>query len=188
MIYEHVIEEFLVENLGLIEEGLTLVERQHSVTGIGRVDLLCRDKLNNLVIVELKLSAGKDSLRQITKYKDPIKNEFGENPRLILGYLRENKGVSYLYEQNRVKLVQIKDPRIPKRVQFKHLSWEERSIIYYFLSKNSYAADYTFTLASQLDMTEKALMKHIEEIRKNTSLNIEENRRRKSFTELRLKL
>lgn len=49
------IEDFLAAgHLDLIEEGLELVDRQHSTDLGGRIDLLCTDGAGTYVVVELK--------------------------------------------------------------------------------------------------------------------------------------
>lgn len=188
MISELVLEEFLIENLNLIEKDLTLIYRQLKIMGEGKIDLLCRDKSGHLVVIELKTYANKDSLGQVISYRTPVIQRFRENPRLILVCLSYSNKVKPLCKEKGVKIVKISDPRIPKPGQFRHLNWKERRIINHFLSRTSIAADYGFTLAAELEMPEEEVIKCIEKIREKTSLNIEENKRDNTFTELRLKL
>lgn len=67
--YEENLESLLIERLEEIEPGLTLVSRQY-VTPVGRLDLLCRDRKGNLVVVELKrFRASTESIiDQVTRY------------------------------------------------------------------------------------------------------------------------
>ncbi len=64
------IESFYVERLGMIEKGLVLVKngRQYS-TPIGRMDLLCKSKNGEFVVIEIKAYETEDSaFGQILRY------------------------------------------------------------------------------------------------------------------------
>jgi len=64
------IETFYVDNLGLLEKGLTIVEagRQYS-TPIGRIDLLCKSQNGEYVVVEIKADEASDAVfGQILRY------------------------------------------------------------------------------------------------------------------------
>ena len=69
-IYEANLESVVIEQLDKIEEGLQLIERQRVCPGIGRIDVLCKDRHGDLVIVELKSFGAKhDSIvDQIGRY------------------------------------------------------------------------------------------------------------------------
>lgn len=75
---EEQVENYLSRNLSLIEEELTLVDRQVRVDG-GRIDILARDKEGTLVILEIKVEEDKDILWQCTHYPIKIKELFKEN-------------------------------------------------------------------------------------------------------------
>lgn len=68
------IEEFYVDRLGLIEEGLELYENeeqdgQQFVTPIGRIDLLCTAPDGTFVVIEIKAEEAGDSVfGQIQRY------------------------------------------------------------------------------------------------------------------------
>ena len=60
-------EDKLEKNLNRIEPGLTLVERQKRVdTGV--IDLFCKDKKGNHVVVELKMKPDTNVIAQLAKY------------------------------------------------------------------------------------------------------------------------
>jgi len=70
------IEDFYVENLSLIEDGLVLFEKDSGdkegrqfPTPIGPIDLLCLDQKGTYVIIEIKVEEAKDSVfGQILRY------------------------------------------------------------------------------------------------------------------------
>jgi len=65
------LQVLLAERCGAIEEGLSLVRREHE-TGIGPVDLLCRDPNGGTVAVEVKRRGEIDGVEQLTRYLDRL--------------------------------------------------------------------------------------------------------------------
>lgn len=63
-ITEKELEDYLINNLNLVEEGMTLVDNQYS-TEFGRIDILAKDKNNKYCIIELKVKD--DDKRLITQ-------------------------------------------------------------------------------------------------------------------------
>jgi RecB family endonuclease NucS len=61
------LQVLLAEHCATIEEGLQLVRREHD-TGIGPVDLLCRDRNGASVAVEIKRRGEIDGVEQLTRY------------------------------------------------------------------------------------------------------------------------
>jgi RecB family endonuclease NucS len=61
------LQVLLAEHCESIEEGLRLVRREHD-TGIGPVDLLCRDVSGLSVAVEIKRRGEIDGVEQLTRY------------------------------------------------------------------------------------------------------------------------
>jgi RecB family endonuclease NucS len=47
-------EHLIASDLDQIEPGLTLIGRQHDAGAAGRIDLLCRAAVGDIVVVELK--------------------------------------------------------------------------------------------------------------------------------------
>lgn len=67
-ISEKILEEFLEKNLTTLEKGLSLVGRQYP-TATGPIDLLCKDKNNDFVVIELKKGRTSDKVvGQILRY------------------------------------------------------------------------------------------------------------------------
>lgn len=54
---ESEIEASIISNPEILEEGVELVGNQYP-TSVGYIDILCRDKNGNFVVVELKRGAG----------------------------------------------------------------------------------------------------------------------------------
>jgi endonuclease len=61
------LQELLADGCEAIEVGLRLVRREHQ-TGIGPVDLLCRDAYGGAVAVEVKRRGEIDGVEQLTRY------------------------------------------------------------------------------------------------------------------------
>ena len=60
-------EDILEKNLNRVESGLSLIERQKRVN-TGVIDLFCKDKKGNYVIVELKKKPDTKVITQLAKY------------------------------------------------------------------------------------------------------------------------
>jgi hypothetical protein len=71
---EDQLRDFLASNLGLIEQGLKLVDKNYPVTTLqgadGALDILARDKHDSFVIIEVKRSesAARQALHELSKY------------------------------------------------------------------------------------------------------------------------
>ena len=75
-IAERNLEDFVVQQLDVVEAGLRLIERQKS-TPAGRLDLLCQDARGNYVVVELKKTRGTDQVvGQLLRYMGWAKGEY----------------------------------------------------------------------------------------------------------------
>ena len=73
---EENLEEFVIQSLDEIEPGLSLLERQLS-TPAGRLDLLCKDREGQYVVVELKRAQGTDQVvGQILRYMGWVKDHY----------------------------------------------------------------------------------------------------------------
>lgn len=81
---ERDLEDQIVSHLDALEPGLTLVSRQETI-GIGRLDLLARDRDGQTVIIELKAGEAKDSaIGQITRYMGWFAHRDNRASRAIL--------------------------------------------------------------------------------------------------------
>ncbi|MGO9270036.1 MAG: endonuclease NucS domain-containing protein [Terriglobia bacterium] len=88
-IHEANLESVVIEHLDKIEEGLQLMERQRVCPGIGRIDVLCRDTLGDLVIVELKsFWAKQDSIvDQIGRYMGYVRSYLAKPGQSVRGII-----------------------------------------------------------------------------------------------------
>jgi hypothetical protein len=81
-------ENILSERLDDLEEGLTLVRRQYSIP-VGRIDLFCTDKDNNLVVIELKKFDARNYsiIDQISRYMGYIKDKVAKENQKVRGII-----------------------------------------------------------------------------------------------------
>lgn len=78
LIEEKKVEDFIIQNLRIIEDDLKFVERQVSVDG-GRLDILAKDKNNVYTIIEVKVDEDKELIWQSIYYPKAIKDKFKAN-------------------------------------------------------------------------------------------------------------
>ena len=68
------LQELLAALPHTIEDGLTLIRREHA-TAIGPVDLLCRDRNGMTVAVEVKRRGEIDGVEQLSRYLEYLNND-----------------------------------------------------------------------------------------------------------------
>ena len=90
------LEDFVIQQLEMIEPGLRLEKRQLP-TPAGRLDLLCRDANGSYVVVELKRMQGSDQvIGQILRYMGWLKETYpAEKVRGIVVVGRKDQALSY---------------------------------------------------------------------------------------------
>ncbi len=82
-ISENDLEDYLINHLDLIEDGLKFVSRQF-ILPEGRLDILARDKQNNMVIIELKIDDDKRIVWQSVYYRLEMNKKFpNQNIRIM---------------------------------------------------------------------------------------------------------
>lgn len=69
------LENFLVKNINLIEDGMTYFDRQVEIDG-GITDIIARDKNNVLCIIEIKIKEDKNIIWQALYYPDEIMKKY----------------------------------------------------------------------------------------------------------------
>lgn len=77
-ITEEDLEDYLVENLDIIEEGLVYLDRQVDIPG-ARIDILAKDKNGTICILELKIKEDKSIVWQVLYYPGEIKRKYWED-------------------------------------------------------------------------------------------------------------
>jgi hypothetical protein len=90
--HEAHVESVLAENPGVIEAGLTLIRRQYPAPPVGRIDLLCKDKNRNHVVIELK-RAGATTMSiidQVTRYMGWVKMNLASRGGVVRGIIIVN--------------------------------------------------------------------------------------------------
>ena len=85
---EAALEEWLVQNLHKLEDGLSLVEEQYQTEDAGRIDILAKDSQQGYVVVELKRDKASDSaLGQILRYIGWVRLNLLSNDEMVRGYV-----------------------------------------------------------------------------------------------------
>ena len=96
--YESDLRDYLANNLSVIEVGLRLFIDSDGKNGIEysidynnkRVDILAKDKEDNFVIIELKVSQGYEKvIGQVLYYKSMVKEKFNKNNIRIIIIAKE---------------------------------------------------------------------------------------------------
>lgn len=91
--FEARIRDYLAQNLGVVEGGLSLVQKEFKLENIsgasGYIDILARDELGHYVVIEIKRSnqAARAALHELTKYVALLKSTLGIRPEQIRALL-----------------------------------------------------------------------------------------------------
>jgi len=68
------LQELLAEMPHVMEEGLTLIRREH-FTALGPVDIICRDTAGRTVVIEVKRRGELDGVEQLSRYLADLAND-----------------------------------------------------------------------------------------------------------------
>lgn len=78
------LRDHLAAKPSLIENGLSLVGKEYTITGAGKADIVCKDKRGNYVVIETKKGRESDQVAgQILRYIGGLKKE-GKRARGII--------------------------------------------------------------------------------------------------------
>jgi len=76
------IERLLISDLDMVEKGLQLIDNQYA-TDIGIIDILCIDKNENYVIIEIKKGSASDKVvGQIQRYLNWVQNNLAKEKKV----------------------------------------------------------------------------------------------------------
>ena len=93
------IHESIEEQPGLVEEGLKVVERERE-TPAGFIDVFARDTDDRYVVIEVKRNPDYNTVLQLQRYVDEIRDEFNSEIRGILVAPKiSDKVLDYLEER-----------------------------------------------------------------------------------------
>jgi len=88
-IHEANLEAIIAEDLNRVEDGLTLVGRQYTAPPVGRIDLLCRDRKGDFVVIEIKrFHASTESIiDQVTRYMGWVEEHLAHAGQRVRGVI-----------------------------------------------------------------------------------------------------
>jgi hypothetical protein len=82
---ENDLRDYLATNPSVIEKGLILIQKEYDTKEAGRIDLLCKDKNGNSVVIELKKGKKSDEVvGQILRYIGWVMNNQNAKVRGII--------------------------------------------------------------------------------------------------------
>ncbi|MDY6777589.1 MAG: endonuclease NucS [Candidatus Nanohaloarchaea archaeon] len=101
------IHESIEDDPEIVEEGLTVVEREKK-TKAGLIDVFARDTEDSLVVIEVKRNPDHNSVLQLNRYVDEIEDEFpGRTIRGILVAPKASENVIDYLEERDLEFVEV---------------------------------------------------------------------------------
>ena len=92
---ESTLRDYLASNPQLIEKEMSLIQTEYQ-TIVGPIDILCIDKQNRFVVIEVKKTKDSDkAVGKILRYMGAIKEEKKQEPRGILIMYEEDVKINY---------------------------------------------------------------------------------------------
>ena len=130
---EHEIRDYLSKNPSFIEEGLVTIDIEKHVEP-GFIDLYCRDKHGNIVVIEIKrVTASKDAILQLKRYIDSIRKYMSEKRiRGIIVAPSISKAALELVERYKFEYKRIDIGQLYKVLRSKQRA---RDLLYYITTK-----------------------------------------------------
>lgn len=93
------LRDYLAENPGLVEQGLSLLKKEYHIAGVGNVDLLCQDKKGKYVVIETKKGRGSDAIvGQALRYIGGLKKKEGRSSRAIIVLSEPDENLDFALE------------------------------------------------------------------------------------------
>jgi CRISPR/Cas system-associated exonuclease Cas4 (RecB family) len=82
---ENDLRDFLADNISIVERGLVLVEKEFDTGEVGRIDLLCKDRKGEHVVIELKKGRKSDEVvGQTLRYLGWVQKKLSTKARGII--------------------------------------------------------------------------------------------------------
>jgi len=100
------LRDHLAAEPSLIENGLSLVGKEYTVTGAGKADIVCKDKRGNYIVIETKKGRESDQVvGQILRYIGGLKKE-GKRTRgiIVVNELDERLDLAVYAVEDLIKL------------------------------------------------------------------------------------
>ncbi len=114
---ERDLEDYLSRNLDVVESGLKLIERQKKLPGVGRLDILARDREGNLVVIELKAGqADERAIGQLQAYIEYLREQGYGNIRGIL--IAASYTPKAIYAARAVKHIKLAEYRVEFKIRY----------------------------------------------------------------------
>jgi len=105
---ENDLRDFLADNISIVERGLVLVEKEFDTGEVGRIDLLCKDRRGDHVVVELKKGRKSDEVvGQTLRYLGWVQKKRGTKARGIIIVNEPDERLEYALSPLR-NLIEIK--------------------------------------------------------------------------------
>lgn len=102
-ILEENLEDFTIDQISQLEDGLKVIGRQVA-TSAGRIDILCQDKDDNFVVVELKRGRISDQVvGQLSRYMGWVKENKAHDSKKVRGIIvasEADKNLDYALKAN----------------------------------------------------------------------------------------
>jgi len=130
---EHEIRDYLSKNPSYIEEGLTTIDIEKHVEP-GFIDLYCRDRNGNIVVIEIKrVTASRDAVLQLKRYIDSLKKYLPqERIRGLIVAPGISKSALELIERYKFEYKRIDIAQLYKSLRSKQRG---RNLLYYITKK-----------------------------------------------------
>jgi len=165
MILEYRLEEFLIENLDLIDKDLTLLYNQKRFIGKGKPDICCKDSKGNILVIELKVHAFLDAIEQVKRYQKIfyMKGYKPHQIKLFIACLSCSRTLKKKCKEEKINLRVIRDKRLDSiEEKYKKLPFLHKRILEIYL--NSRYSEQPSFVAYRVGHPEKKVKKIMKEL------------------------
>ncbi len=133
---EKQIELILLKNIEFVEPGLSVYGSQIKVRGRSRIDILCLDKNNKFVLIELKVTAHSPSVSQILGYRKSLEETLKNSVRLVICCLGATDHTKELCQEFNIKCVILSGKQLLKcrSLKYDELHMKTKLLLSYLYS------------------------------------------------------